>query len=283
MKQVSFSQEDYFVVLSNINKEIIQDYYAPHQSQNVSLLLCNKGSLCLSINLREFTVKTKDILAITPYDIVQIKDCSDDAEFYIVSYHILFIQDLYLEEKLAPIYENMTKEPLLQLNEEEYEILVGYYSFLTQIYHKIRQRYPSIIKYQLVSLLYGTNEIYKKYGIKIEAIGRARTQQLYYEFLRLVMIHHVQQHRLSFYADQLCISVKYLMWLVKKACDKNAKSIINESIIMNAKILLDSTDENVQQISEQLGFPNASFFGKFFKKQVGLTPKQYRDRKGYRL
>lgn len=279
MKQISFSEEDYFVALSEINKEFMQEYYEPHQSQNVSLLLCKQGTMHLLVNLREFTVTAKDLLAVTPYDIVQIKGCSEDAVFYVVSYHFQFIQDLYLEEKLATIYEHMTQIPLLHLNGEEYGILLDYYSFLTQIYRKIKQQYPSIIKYQLVSFLYGIHEIYKKKGIQSGVTGNSRTQQLYFAFLRMVMAHHAQQHQLAFYADKLCISVKYLMWVVKTSCKRNAKSIINEAVIMNAKIRLDSTDETAQQISEQLGFPNASFFGKFFKKQVGCTPKQYRDRK----
>ena len=108
MKQISFSEEDYFVALSEINKEFMQEYYEPHQSQNVSLLLCQQGTMHLLVNLQEFTVTAKDLLAVTPYDIVQIKGCSEDAVFYVVSYHFQFIQDLYLEEKLATIYEHMT-------------------------------------------------------------------------------------------------------------------------------------------------------------------------------
>ncbi|MEA4905391.1 MAG: AraC family transcriptional regulator, partial [Petrimonas sp.] len=49
------------------------------------------------------------------------------------------------------------------------------------------------------------------------------------------------------------------------------------SIIMSAKILLKSSDSTIMQISEELNFPNPSYFGRYFKKATGMTPKEYRE------
>ncbi|MDE5552524.1 MAG: helix-turn-helix domain-containing protein, partial [Muribaculaceae bacterium] len=52
---------------------------------------------------------------------------------------------------------------------------------------------------------------------------------------------------------------------------------INRYIILEAKVMLSSTNMNVQQIAEELNFPSQSFFGKYFKKATGVSPKDFRN------
>ena len=52
---------------------------------------------------------------------------------------------------------------------------------------------------------------------------------------------------------------------------------IERYVILEAKVLLKSTNLSVQQISDKLNFPSQSFFGKYFKKVVGMSPKEFRN------
>ena len=51
---------------------------------------------------------------------------------------------------------------------------------------------------------------------------------------------------------------------------------ISRILVLHAQVLLKSSKQTVQQIALELNFPNASFFGRFFKKHTGMTPGQYR-------
>ena len=51
---------------------------------------------------------------------------------------------------------------------------------------------------------------------------------------------------------------------------------IAEAVILDAKTQLRTSQMTVQQIANYLNFPNPSFFGRFFKKHTGMTPKAYR-------
>ncbi|MDR1673524.1 MAG: helix-turn-helix domain-containing protein, partial [Bacteroidales bacterium] len=77
---------------------------------------------------------------------------------------------------------------------------------------------------------------------------------------------------------KLCLTSKHLSAVIKKTTGKSAFEWINDYVILEAKSLLRATNMTVQQISEELNFANQSFFGKFFKRAVGVSPKEYRQK-----
>lgn len=98
-------------------------------------------------------------------------------------------------------------------------------------------------------------------------------------FLKQLQTHHKQERKLEFYADKLCLSAKYLSQTIKNSSGKTAGEWIDEYVMLEAKALLKSTNMTIQQISDELNFPSQSFFGKFFKRLAGLSPKAYREQK----
>ena len=85
------------------------------------------------------------------------------------------------------------------------------------------------------------------------------------------------EHRcLEFYADKLCITTKYLSNITRMVTHKSASKLISLAIIGEAKKLLVESRMTVSQIADKLGFPNVSSFGKYFKKEVGVTPTKFR-------
>lgn len=93
-------------------------------------------------------------------------------------------------------------------------------------------------------------------------------------FVSLVQKHCQQERSLSFYAEKMHMSPKYLSGLIASS-GRNASQIIRDNLILEAKVLLRSGQYNVQEVSNILGFPNASFFGRYFKNATGITPRKY--------
>ena len=89
--------------------------------------------------------------------------------------------------------------------------------------------------------------------------------------------HFKEQRFLDFYAEKLEISPKHLSRTMKKETGFSAVEWIERYVILEAKVLLKSTNLNIQQISDELNFPSQSFFGKYFKKKVGMSPKEFRN------
>ena len=95
----------------------------------------------------------------------------------------------------------------------------------------------------------------------------------------LDLLHSVEmKHRpVEWYATELCITPKYLSFLCKKNSGKTANEWITEHVLEDIRYYLKQTDYSIKQICDLLGFPNASFFGKYVKEHFGQTPIYFRQ------
>jgi len=107
---------------------------------------------------------------------------------------------------------------------------------------------------------------------------RPRNQQIFLKFMSDIEQHCVQERNLEFYAGLQCISQRYLSAAVKDASGKTASDWIREFVLLEAKALIKSRKYTIQEISIRLNFPNQSFFGTWFKKAAGMSPKQYQEK-----
>lgn len=80
----------------------------------------------------------------------------------------------------------------------------------------------------------------------------------------------------NFMAEKLNISPRYLSDVLKQETGKTAIELIHLSLISEAKNLLRLGEKSVSEIAYELGFENASYFSRLFKKQAGMTPKEFK-------
>lgn len=96
-------------------------------------------------------------------------------------------------------------------------------------------------------------------------------------FIGLLSMYCKEHRAVSFYAKLMCMSPKYLSLLVKSTSGKCVSRWIDEFVVREAKNLLKYSTKNIQEISNELHFPNQSFFSKYFKRYTGITPTDFRD------
>ena len=101
-------------------------------------------------------------------------------------------------------------------------------------------------------------------------------KEVFNEFLQLLSQQNQKRQRVSYYADKMNISPKYLSSICKKVSGTNPMRWITENAMQDCYSLLKDTDLSVKEISNRLGFPNPSFFGQYFREQAGVTPMEYR-------
>lgn len=101
-------------------------------------------------------------------------------------------------------------------------------------------------------------------------------KQIFIRFMELLSKYFTQERHVEFYASKMCISPKYLSTTVKQVSGKTPTVWITNRTIEEIKHRLLHTQDTIKEIAYTLNFPNLSFFGKFFKKATGMSPKQYR-------
>ena len=101
-------------------------------------------------------------------------------------------------------------------------------------------------------------------------------KEIFNQFLLLLSKQKQKRQQVSYYANCLNITPKYLSSVSKRVSGKNPMRWITESVMEDCYTLLRDTNLSVKEISNRLGFPNSSFFGQYFREQAGLTPVEYR-------
>ncbi len=105
----------------------------------------------------------------------------------------------------------------------------------------------------------------------------SHTIDLFLKFLKLLTENYSRHHNIAFYADALAVTTIYLSRIVKRFSGQTVKTHVDRMLVMEASYLLTNTDQTVSQIAEALNFANPSSFCKFFTKQRGVSPREYRS------
>ncbi|MBL4560307.1 MAG: AraC family transcriptional regulator [Labilibaculum sp.] len=106
-----------------------------------------------------------------------------------------------------------------------------------------------------------------------------RKRALFYQFLSLLDMHYEKERSVTFYADKLTITPRYLRKITVENTDfKSPKEIIDEHLIIEIKTLLYNTNLSVQEIAEKLNFPDQSYLSRFFKAHKGCSPSHYKNK-----
>ena len=108
----------------------------------------------------------------------------------------------------------------------------------------------------------------------------SRKQMLCHQFMQLIREHSTCEHQVPFYTEQLCITSRYLYEITTQYMNgKTPKQLIDEQLIAEAKVLLNEPQLSVTEIAEQLHFADQSYLSRFFKKNTGISPKEFRLQK----
>jgi YesN/AraC family two-component response regulator len=107
------------------------------------------------------------------------------------------------------------------------------------------------------------------------AQGRG-AEVLFQKFLQLVNNYYLEKRTVKEYANELSVSPNYLSILIKQHSNRSALSFINYRMISEAKSFITHSNSTISEISKRLNFSDTSNFVKFFKKQTGLTPIEFK-------
>ncbi len=266
-----------FIVVSGIDHTPHEDYCHPHRWDAGAFIFCTKGEFSFTVNLSDYTMNADDLMTIFPGSIIQFKTCSPDCQCFVIMFQRDFIKDMHIFQSMFPLLTKIIDIPLISLHAKEKEFLQNYCTFLQGIHHnEFSNEHPKIQESMLISVFHTVNAIYRKHETEKKEKKRPRSEEIFRKFIHLVLDHYREHRHVGFYADKLCITSKHLMDTVKKVSGKQVLEIITKAVILDAQVQLHTTQFTIQEISNNLNFPNASFFGKYFKRNVGVSPMEYR-------
>ncbi len=243
----------------------------------VGLVICRQGSFTFILNQKSFSAKDGDTLFLPKDSLFQVLYSSADVEVFIFIYQTDPIRDIIGNSVVSMnLYSHLATEPCYVWNTGEEEEVLKYLSLLDNtlnIEENTFNRYEQ--KLLLLALTYRLCSVYTRKLIA-EKASVSHKHDIFIRLIQLIEQYYTKERGVDFYADKLCLSPKYLSALSKSICGYTVQELVFKSIIRKSISLLKNTQKNVQEISDFFNFPNASYFGTFFKKQTGMSPQQYR-------
>ena len=249
----------------------------PYRVCGLCLMLCRKGSFGFRLNGRDFTAHEGQTLFVPENATIQVTTQAADLAVHIFAYRIEPIRDIMGNLALSMYrYTELSAETCYVWHTGEEEELLRYIALLDNTLKHGQELFNSFEqKLLLIGLTYRLCGIYSR-----KLVNRRDTVSHKDEtFIRLVALieqHFRSERGVEFYADKLCLSPKYLSNLSKAVSGYTVQELVFKAIVREAISLLKNTQKSVLEISEELNFPNPSYFGTFFRKQTGMSPLQMR-------
>ncbi len=249
-------------------------YNQPSMLRGVAVCLCVEGSARLRINSRIWEIDPGKIVAVLPNHIVEPLESSPDLELRMLLFSTDAVTDLDIPVEMV---RKVDQSPVITVAEPDRELLASIHELILKLdAHPGNASREKITRALLQALVFQLGAIYSHEGNASAATPPSRAEELTDHFLKLLLAHYREERAPGFYADKLFVSTKYLSQVVRETTGETVYSWITRIVMLGAKHLLRSTDKTVLQLSEELNFPNPSFFGRFFRKHAGMTPQQYR-------
>jgi AraC-like DNA-binding protein len=242
-----------------------------------AVIICIKGKTEGYINLRPYTTDGACFITIMPGQVMEYKSISEDFLGLFIIMSKKFTDSLMpnVQDRL-PLSISVRDNPAISLDEESLQGMITYFDMLKKVIQVKGHPYRiEVARHLTLAFFYGAGSHLHKIANNKK---KSHHETIVEKFLQLVQTHFKEHRGLEFYADKLCFTSKHLSKIIKSTSGKPANDWIDEHVILESKALLKSTNLTIQQISDELSFPSQSFFGKYFKRVTGISPRKYKGK-----
>lgn len=257
-----------------------RNMYVPNgafRSDAITILLFEAGSARMRINMRECEIKAPCVLMIMKDSIYETIYNSQDIRAKAIIMSGEFLGSLASELDLGHrTYQELDTNPVIRTDDIA-KVFCQYYDLLLNIVKAPDLKFNlKAAKHLTLSMFYGYTA-QKVCGIE-KTTTMTRQEELFTRFIDTLRKYCKSERSVSFYAERLCVTPKYLSRVVSEVSGHTVSYYIDDYVTTEIKAMLNSTTMPIQQISYELGFPSQSVFGKYFKRMTGMSPRSYRQR-----
>lgn len=269
-----------FHELFHINR--IEDYrdkikfpLPPHRKPIYDFLFLTKGKTQRSKALTPYEITENTFFFLPAYQITEHAFMSEDTAGYFCHFNYELFTNYLPQHNLLrdfPFLQFIGK-PIIKIDESVSPFILNIFKRLEGEYKKAETKKFDLIVVYLLTLFTEVNRFFidsksQKKDAKLrimESYKDALSRNIY------------QRQKVSEYAQLLNISPNHLNKCIKKTVGISAQDLLNDMIVLEAKVMLRQTDLQINEIAYKLSQKNHSDFSRFFKSKAGMTPKEYRQ------
>ena len=234
-----------------------------HQLPEPRLLLFMNGDADVHLDLEQYHFERGTVILTTPDVILEFERIGKDVEVC----GIAMKEDVQVAERIVT-----------KVSAKDSELLLRMMYLLWDMAALSPYRREAVL--QMVRVMVADVQYIKQASdSSVNKTAISRHQELFQQFKTLVSHHCERERNIPYYADLLRITPHHLSAVISRASGRSAMYWINRAVVLRAKVLLRTSGLLTYEIAERLHFANPPAFNNFFKRETGLTPNEYRERK----
>lgn len=273
------------ILLTSDTFQILKEGQIISTFNKCGIFYCQRGSVEVSLEGCHYHIKPGDVYIYMASTLVHLLHKSEDAEGIMVEVDFYYI--LPIVNKVINVESQlfMRKNPCVSLSGEQ---CAHFEYLLNNLWDRINAEdcQKENVQYQHLKL-----ELIKSMGQTIcyeilnmyftnqplQPLQQGKKDVVFQNFMLSLFRFYRKERDVSFYARMQHITPRYFSAIIKEKTGDSALQWIVRIVITEAKQLLEESDLSIKEIADQLNFPTQSFFGKYFKQYVGVSPKEYRN------
>lgn len=265
-----------FVIIDDIKD--VAYFQHPCRLNLMLISLIEQGSIGGKADLLSFQTSEPSLIFLFPDELIEYSEASKDLRIKVIAMSESFSKSLSTNESFSAFFR-LKSNPVVKLQNDDLEFAKEYFQLISIINSSNNEGRFSALKHLFTSFFYTVSH-FDGY-LEVVSVEKNQREQLFERFHKELTIHYKDSMEVQYYADKLCMAPKYMARIIKDVSGKPAKQWIDEYVILEAKsLMLNDAGMTLLEISEEMGFPNQSFFTQFFKKHTGLTPSQFKNHVG---
>ena len=267
--------ENDIILYDNMGKAPIPS--EPRRMTFILVALCTQGTAKYTVDTQEKEIQANDVIIISERHVVDNYSASNDLEGLCLMMSVnFFYETIRNVSDISSMFLFSRNHPVVSLSPHEADVFKNYFALLKQKTAEVDNHFRRNVAQALIlAMFYDLNSVI--YRVQTSTAQRqTRADSIFTRFIMLVEENYKQERRVSWYADCLCISPKYLSETVKQVSKRTPNNWIDSYVTLEMRLQLKNSSKSIKEIAHDLNFPNQSFFGKYFKENVGMSPSEYR-------
>lgn len=265
-----------WIVGTDITKELLSLYANfPVRLKCEVTALVMRGNMEATINTNVLQLGSGDLVTLMPGTIFQVNRVEGELKVYFLGFSADFISKKGQSRPHLDTLFFTLGRPAIHLEDATADLMEHFLQLLIHLYETATEASKEELAPNVYADIHkGIALIYQQKNERVTLTKAGQTCRL---FVQLVIQHYQETRSVAWYAERLKITHAHLCTIVRQITGRTCVDIISSMVIMDAKSQLKSTSLSIQEISDSLNFANMSFFGKYFKRYVGMSPLDYRN------
>lgn len=244
----------------------------------ITIFACMGGEVHCTVNSKPYHITKNSVLILFSGDVIKINSVTAP-EGYAALMSMDYLNELDLDfSKRAAFFTNMRGHSLVRVDDDAIDLMRPYYHLGRMCIEQDCSELDQIMQGLVTAFCHTAVALVTKHlDAQPPSGGSTRSKSVFDLFISLLSLHHIQQRTVAFYAAEMGLTPKHLSHAIKEYSGRTALDWINEYVIHKSKSMLRNTTLSIKEIAGALNFSTQSAFGKYFRQQLGISPKAYRN------